>query len=87
MKRIQSEEKQTVYRIRVVGILDPRWSEWFDGLTIAPQTNGETLLAGPVRDQAALHGLLVKIRDMGLPLLLVERLAPPSSGIENEVVK
>ena len=66
-------EKQEVYQIRVKGILDTRWSDWFGGLTIAPQANGETLMTGPVTDQAALHGLLNKIRDIGLPLLSVNR--------------
>lgn len=64
-----------VYRIRVKGMLDECWSDWFDGLTITLQANGETLLEGPVRDQAALHGLLIKIRDMGVPLLSVRRIA------------
>ena len=50
-----------------------RWAEWFEGLTITVEDNGETLLAGPVVDQAALHGLLKKVRDLGLPLLLVKR--------------
>ncbi len=54
------------------GILDEKWSDWFDGFTIAPQGD-ETLLIGPVADQAALHGLLAKIRDLGLPLLSIKR--------------
>ena len=67
-------DKQGVYEIRVKGILDRKWSDWFDGFTITPQGNDETLLTGPVADQAALHGLLAKIRDLGLPLLSVKRL-------------
>ena len=66
-------DKQEVYQIRVKGILDSKWSDWFDGFTIIPQASGETLLTGPVADQAALHGLLNKIRDIGLPLLSVKR--------------
>ena len=66
-------DRQGIYRIRVRGILDEKWSDWFDGFTIKPQVDDETLLAGPVADQAALHGLLNKIRDLGLPLLSVER--------------
>ena len=66
-------DKQEVYQIRVKGILDRRWSDWFDGFTITPQAGGETLLTGPVADQAALHGLLNKIRDIGLFLLSVQR--------------
>jgi hypothetical protein len=59
------------YEIRVRWRLDARWSAWFEGLTLTPLENGETLLAGPIRDQAALHGILAKIRDLGLPLLSV----------------
>ena len=63
----------SIYHIRVQGILDEKWSDWFDGFTITPQADDETLLAGPAPDQAALHGLLAKIRDLGLPLLHVKR--------------
>jgi hypothetical protein len=59
------------YEIHVRGRLDARWSAWFEGLTLTPLENGETLLAGPIRDQAALHGILAKIRDLGLPLISV----------------
>jgi len=69
-------EKQAVYQIRVKGNLDKKWSDWFDGFTIAPQADDETLLTGPVADQAALHGLLSKIRDLGLPLVSVNRIEP-----------
>jgi len=54
--------------IRIVGHLDDRWSSWFDGMTITLEENGDTLLTGPVVDQAALYGLLRKVRDVGLPL-------------------
>lgn len=67
-------DRQGVYRIRVKGNLDRKWSDWFDGFTITPQANDETLLTGRVADQCALHGLLAKIRDLGLPLLSVERM-------------
>jgi hypothetical protein len=70
-------DKPGIYHIRVKGNLDQRWSDWFDGFGITPQTGDETLLAGPVADQAALHGLLNKIRDLGLPLLLVKREEQP----------
>ena len=66
-------DRPAVYQIRVQGNLDPRWSDWFDGLTITPQAGDETLLVGPVADQPALHGLLAKIRDLGLPLVAVKR--------------
>lgn len=77
MKKVDhkhSPDRSVLYQIRVKGHLDSSWSDWFDGLTISPETNGETLLSGPVIDQAALHGLLKKVRDLGLPLLLVKQL-------------
>lgn len=60
-----------VYQIRIKGDLDPAWSDWFAGLAIATDENGDTLLTGPVEDQTALHGLLRKVRDLGVPLLSV----------------
>jgi len=69
------------YEIRVKGHLENRWADWFEGLTITALDNGETLLTGPVVDQAALHGLLKKVRDLGLPLLSVMHVEPkPSNG-------
>jgi len=67
-------DKQAMYQITLKGNLDQRWSDWFDGFAITPQADGNTLLTGPAADQAALHGLLGRIRDLGLPLLSVERL-------------
>jgi hypothetical protein len=64
---------QEVYEIRVEGHLGPGWSEWFDGLTVTAVEDGQTLLTGPVADQAALHGLLAKIRDLNLKLVAVRR--------------
>jgi hypothetical protein len=64
------------YEIRVKGVLDRGWSAWFDGLEITSDDRGQTTLAGPVADQAALHGLLAKIRDLGLELLEVRRSDP-----------
>ena len=66
-------ESTMFYRIRVQGHLDKRWSDWFNGFTITYPTDDETLLAGRARDQAALHGLLAKIRDLGLSLLSIDR--------------
>lgn len=68
----------TIYNIRLEGHLDPCWSEWLDGVVITPLENGETFLSGPVVDQAALHGLLAKIRDLNLNLISVIR------GLERE---
>src|SRR3954452_16975856 len=61
----------TVYQIRIKGHLGRQWTDWFEGLTITLEDNGDTLLTGPVADQAALHGLLKKVRDLGTPLLSV----------------
>ena len=66
-------DEPAIYQIRVKGHLDRKWSDRFDGFTIAAQANDETLLTGSVADQAALHGLLRKIGDLGLPLLSVKR--------------
>jgi hypothetical protein len=74
-------DKQGVCHIRVKGALDEEWSDWFHGLTITPQAHGETLLAGLVADQCALHGLLAKICDLGLPLLSVERALQDRNGL------
>ena len=63
-----------VYEIRVKGHLDDKWADWFEGLTITREDNGDTLLTGRVIDQAALHGLLKKVRDLGLPLVSVSPL-------------
>ena len=61
------------YEIRVKGHLDERWGDWFAGLTLSHESNGTTVLGGPLTDQAALHGVLKKIRDLGLTLLSVNR--------------
>ena len=65
-----------VYQIRIKGHLGRQWTDWFGGLTITLEDNGDTLLTGPVVDQAALHGLLRKVRDLGMPLLSVIRVEP-----------
>jgi hypothetical protein len=64
------------YEIRIEGHLEKRWADWFEGLTITALDNGETLLTGSVVDQAALYGLLRKVRDLGMPLLSVIHVAP-----------
>ncbi len=66
-------DQPLVYQIRLRGHLDPQWTTWFDGLTVTREEDGDTLLTGPVVDQAALHGLLRKVRDLGQPLVSVVR--------------
>jgi len=62
-----------VYQIRIKGQLDSQWTDWFEGLTITLEEDGDTVLTGPVVDQAALHGLLKKVRDLGLPLVSINQ--------------
>ena len=69
----------TVYQIRIKGHLGNQWTDWFEGLRITREDNGDTLITGPVVDQAALHGLLKKVRDLGMPLLSVDRVPPDQS--------
>jgi hypothetical protein len=72
-----SEKAQPlVYQIRIKGHLGREWTDWFGGLAITLEDNGETLLTGSLIDQAALHGLLRKVRDLGVPLLSVNRVKP-----------
>ena len=71
----QPDDRQNLYCIRVRGHLAHRWSDWFDGFQISYRGD-DTVLTGSVIDQAALHGALAKIRDLGLPILLVENLEP-----------
>jgi hypothetical protein len=66
-----TSDDPVAYQIRLKGHLGPQWVDWFDGLTITLEENGETTLTGPIPDQAALHGLFKKVRDLGLPLLAV----------------
>jgi hypothetical protein len=65
-----------VYQIRIKGHLSDQWTGWFEGLTITLEVNGDTLLTGPVVDQAALFGLLKKVRDVGIPLISINRVEP-----------
>jgi hypothetical protein len=69
-------QQRMIYQIRIQGHLGTEWTDWFEGLTITLQDNGETLLTGSVVDQAALYGLLRKVRDLGMPLLSVNRAYP-----------
>lgn len=70
------------YEIRLAGRLDAHWAAWFDGLTVAQEADGTTVLGGPIADQAALHGVLQRVRDLGLPLMSVtrEELDPDPKG-------
>ena len=78
--------RHEVYQIVVKGHLDSEWSDWFDGLTITLVDNGETILSGPVVDQTALHGVLIKIRDLGLPLLSLTRTETGRESKSNSLV-
>ncbi len=74
-----------IYQIRIKGHLDCEWTNWFEGLTITPEDNGETLLTGPVRDQAALYGLLKRVRNLGISLVSVNCVEPnPGETISNK---
>jgi hypothetical protein len=77
------DQSPTRYRIRIRGHLDPSWSTWFDRLTVTQADDGTTELAGPLIDQAALFGLLARLRDLGATLLLVERLAADTTQPES----
>jgi len=74
-----------VYQIRITGHLGSHWTEWFGGLTITLEDNGDTLLTGPVIDQAALYGVLRKVRDLGMPLISAIRLQPGQSDASEDV--
>ena len=78
---IEDHDEPGRYEIRLKGHLENRWSYWFEGLAITLEDNGETLLTGPVVDQAALHGLLRKVRDLGVPLLSVNRVRPGQADV------
>jgi hypothetical protein len=72
------------YEIRLGGHLHERWASWFDGMTVGHRRDGTTVLSGPIADQAALHGLLQRVRDLGLPLLSVRRLGTDAPNPPND---
>jgi hypothetical protein len=76
----KDSSQPTIYQIRIKGQLDSQWTDWFEGLTIMLEENGDTLLTGLVVDQAALHGLLKKVRDLGMPLISVCTVEPGVEG-------
>jgi hypothetical protein len=84
MSNAREFDKPRVYQIMVKGHLDAKWSDWFDGLAIRPQDDGQTILTGPVTDQPALHGMLAKICNLGLPLVQVQQMEPPEADPPNE---
>jgi hypothetical protein len=84
IQREASEKAQPlVYQIRIEGHLGRQWTDWFGGLTLTLEDNGDTLLTGPVVDQAALHGLLKKVRDLGMPLVSVNRGKPGQADVSD----
>jgi len=76
MAEERKESPPTIYEIRIDGHLDERWADWFGGLTFTHESDGTTKLHGPLTDQAALHGLLNGIRDLGVPVISVQRVSP-----------
>lgn len=81
------QDSPRVYQIRIEGHLSSQWTDWFGGLTVTLEDNGNTLLTGPVIDQAALHGLLKKVRDLGMPLVSVIPVEPGSADLNQENIK
>ena len=80
---ITDTSKPIVYQIKVQGHLGLQWTDWFGGVTITLEDNGDTLLTGPVIDQAALYGVLKKVRDLGMPLLSVNRVNPVQADVSD----
>jgi hypothetical protein len=78
-----TQSQSVIYQIRLKGHLGSEWTDWFEGLTITLEEDGDTLLTGPVIDQAALHGLLKKVRDLGLPLVSVCPVDPGQADVSN----
>ena len=87
MAEVIDSSQPTIYQIRVKSHLGPDWAEWFEGLSITLENNGDMLLTGPVVDQAALHGLLKKVRDLGMPLVSVNPVECNETRVEKESKK
>jgi hypothetical protein len=75
-KSEQNPDQPNIFQIRIQGHLSQQWQDWFEGLRITLEADGNTLLSGPVVDQSALHGILKKIRDLGIPLVSVNSISP-----------
>ena len=84
MAEVTHASRPFVYQIRLEGHLGSQWTDWFGGLIITLEEEGYTLLTGPVVDQAALHGLLKKVRDLGMPLLSLNRVEPDESAVTKD---
>lgn len=84
MNRQPRQDQTTIYQFKVEGQLNPTWSAWFEDLTLTHEASGNTILTGPIADQATLHGVLIKIRDLGLTLISVKRLKKSETGVNND---
>ena len=84
LKPKPTSNQVVIYQIRLKGYLGSEWTDWFEGLTITLEEDGDTLLTGPIIDQSALHGLLKKVRDLGMPLVSV---GPVEPGQADEVAR
>ena len=87
MAEVTDSSKPTIYQIRIKGHLGLQWTDWFGGVTVTLEEDGDTLLTGPVVDQAALHGLLKKVRDLGMSLVSVNPVQCNETRLEKESKK
>lgn len=87
MAEVIDSSQSTIYEIRIKGHLGSQWTDWFEGLSITLEEDGDTLLAGPIIDQAALYGLLKKVRDLGISLVSVNPVQCNRTRMEGESVE